>query len=101
MARHVEWLRTALKNLDDEATYIAQDSPQAAAEFVKAILSSIQHLSRFPASGREGRLPGTREWVVPNRPYLIPYRVRQGHLQILRIFHTRRLPPAGWQDERQ
>ncbi|AZC35816.1 hypothetical protein C4K37_1412 [Pseudomonas chlororaphis subsp. piscium] len=22
---HVEWLRTALKNLDDEATYIAQD----------------------------------------------------------------------------
>ncbi|AZC49019.1 plasmid stabilization system family protein [Pseudomonas chlororaphis subsp. piscium] len=38
--------------------------------------------------------------MVPNRPYLIPYRVRQGRLQILRIFHTRRLPPAGWQYDR-
>lgn len=58
---HVEWLRTALKNLDDEAAYIAQDNPQAATEFVTAILSSIQHLAHFPASGREGRLPGTRD----------------------------------------
>ncbi|OLF55569.1 type II toxin-antitoxin system RelE/ParE family toxin [Pseudomonas chlororaphis] len=93
---HIEGLRTTLKNLDDETAHIAQDNPRAAAQFVNAIQSSIQHLSRFPASGHEGRLPGTREWIVPGHPYLIPYRVRQGCLQILRIFHTRRLPPTGW-----
>jgi plasmid stabilization system protein ParE len=27
---------------------------------------------------------------------LIPYRVRQSRLQVLRIFHTRRLPPKTW-----
>lgn len=92
----VEWLRTALKNLDDEAAYIAQDNPKAAADFVNAILISVEHIAQFPASGREGRLAGTREWVVPDRPYLIPYRVRQGRVQILRFFHTRRLPPGAW-----
>ena len=92
----VEWLRTALKNLDDEAAYIAMENPKAAADFVQAILDSVGHLARFPAAGREGRLPGTREWVVADRPYLIPYRVRQIHLQVLRVFHTRRLPPSLW-----
>lgn len=92
----VEWLRTALKNLDDEAAYIALENPTAAAEFVQAIFASVEHLAQFPAIGREGRLPGTREWVLPDRPYLIPYRVRHGHLQILRVFHTRRLPPSAW-----
>ena len=96
----VEWLRTALKNLDDEATFIALENPTAAADFVKAIFASVEHLAQFPAIGREGRLPGTREWILPDRPYLIPYlipyRVRHGHLQILRVFHTRRLPPSAW-----
>ncbi|MNP71673.1 Plasmid stabilization system protein [compost metagenome] len=57
---------------------------------------SVEQLAQFPASGREGRLAGTREWVVPDRPYLIPYRVRHGRVQILRLFHTRRLPPNAW-----
>ncbi|MFJ2712461.1 type II toxin-antitoxin system RelE/ParE family toxin [Pseudomonas sp. NPDC087346] len=92
----VEWLRTALKNLDDEAAHIAIENPKAASQFVQAIVDSVDHLSRFPASGREGRLPGTREWILPDRPYLIPYRVRHGSVQILRIFHTRRLPPNRW-----
>ncbi len=92
----VEWLRTALKNLDDEAAYIAIENPKAASEFVQAILTCADHLARFPASGREGRLAGTREWALSDRPYLIPYRVRQGRLQILRVFHIRRLPPDKW-----
>lgn len=91
----VEWLRTALKNLDDEATYIAVENPQAAIEFVKAIRASVEQLSQFPSIGREGRLPGTREWPLPNWPYVIPYRIRLGKLQVLRIFHRRRLPPSS------
>lgn len=92
----VEWLRTALKNLDDEAAYLAQDNPQAAVDFVMAVRASVDHLSRFPAIGREGRITGTRAWPMPDHPYLIPYRFRSGRLQVLRIFHTRRLPPSRW-----
>ena len=92
----VEWLKTALKNLDEEAAYIALESPKAAATFVEAIQASVEKLAQFPAMGREGRLAGTREWPLPDLPYVIPYRIRNGRLQVLRIFHTRRLPPSMW-----
>ncbi|NWE72003.1 type II toxin-antitoxin system RelE/ParE family toxin [Pseudomonas gingeri] len=92
----VEWLKTALRNLDDAAAYIAQDNPQAAQAFMLEVRASVQRLAQFPAMGREGRIPGTREWPLPDLPYLIPYRIRNGRLQVLRVFHTRRLPPDQW-----
>lgn len=92
----VEWLRKALQNLDDEAAYLAQHNLAAARDFVAAVFDDIAQLALHPAMGREGRVPGTREWPMPGHPYLIPYRVRDGKLQILRIFHTRRLPPERW-----
>lgn len=92
----IEWLRGALRNLDTEASYIAQDNPAAARTFVNAVLADIDLLATNPAAGREGRVSGTREWVMNDYPYLIPYRIRAGRLQVLRIFHTRRLPPLRW-----
>lgn len=92
----VEWLKAALKNLDDEAAFIAQENPKAAYEFVQAIRTGLEHVAEFPAMGREGRVLGTREWVMPRWPYLVPYRIREGRLQVLRIFHTRRQPPNSW-----
>ncbi|GLK88749.1 type II toxin-antitoxin system RelE/ParE family toxin [Pseudomonas turukhanskensis] len=92
----IEWLRKALKNLDSEATYIAEHNPQAASDFVQAVMADVQRLAEFPSMGREGRLPGTREWPMVNHPFLIPYRVRDGRLQVLRVFHTRRQPPENW-----
>ncbi len=60
------------------------------------VRASVQRLAQFPAMGREGRIPGTREWPLPDLPYLIPYRIRNGRLQVLRVFHTRKLPPNQW-----
>ena len=90
----VKWLRTALANLEAEATYIARDSPSAAPRVVNAIVSSVNQLKRFPAMGRPGRVPGTRELVVLHTPYIIPYRVREDVVEILRIFHGARRWPT-------
>ncbi|MDP2196877.1 MAG: type II toxin-antitoxin system RelE/ParE family toxin [Rhodocyclaceae bacterium] len=43
--------------------------------------------------GRPGRVPGTRELVVTRFPYILPYRVREQAVEILRIFHTSRKWP--------
>lgn len=85
----VEWLAKKLKNLEDEANYIALENPKAADDFSDAIFSSVDRLAQFPSMGREGRVKHTREWAVPNWSYLIPYRVRGDRLQILGVFHTR------------
>ena len=89
----VRWLRRALLNLDQEASYIAQDNPKAAAEFVLHLRDSALMLGEQPNLGRSGRIPGTRELVVANLPYILPYRVRNDAIEILRVFHTARKWP--------
>lgn len=94
----IRWLRTALKNLDDEADYIAQDNPQAAAALVKHVLDMVDALAEHPAIGRPGRVPGTRELIVTGMPYLIPYRVKGEAVEILRVFHGSRQWPSRFDD---
>ncbi|MFZ0680303.1 type II toxin-antitoxin system RelE/ParE family toxin [Candidatus Binatus sp.] len=89
----VRWLRRALRNLDEEAEYIARDDPDAAARTVQRIVTAVAQLSTHPASGRIGRVPGTRELVVTGTPYIVPYRVRGDAVEILRVFHAARKWP--------
>lgn len=92
----VRWLRRALQNLEAEAAYIAQDNPQASVRLVKAVGDAVALLAEHPALGRPGRIAGTRELVIPDYPYLVPYRVRADTVQVLRVFHTSRKPPEHW-----
>ena len=53
----------------------------------------VEQLVTHPALGRPGRVAGTRELVVIGTPYLIPYRIRDKSLEILRVFHAARKWP--------
>ncbi len=44
--------------------------------------------------GRAGRVPGTRELVISGTPYIVPYRVRGGAVEVLRVFHAARRWPT-------
>lgn len=92
----IRWLRKALRNLDDEAAYIAADDPAAARLLVGRVLEAVEMLAEQPGLGRPGRVPGTRELVVLKSRYIVPYRVRGDSVEILRVFHTSRRPPQRW-----
>jgi toxin ParE1/3/4 len=92
----VRWLRKALRNLDDEATYIATDDAAAARLVVKRVLDAVSSLAEQPGLGRPGRVPGTRELIVAKTRYIVPYRVRGEAVEILRVFHTSRRLPDRW-----
>ena len=92
----VRWLRKALRNLDDEASHIAADSPAAAQVVVQRILDAVALLPEQPGMGRPGRVPGTRELVVLKTRYIVPYRVRGQIVEVLRVFHTSRRLPERW-----
>ena len=92
----IRWLRTALRNLADEADYIAAEDGAAARLVVKRVLEAVELLSTQPAIGRPGRVHGTRELLVPKTRYLIPYRIHRDQVQVLRVFHTSRKPPKRW-----
>ena len=89
----VKWLPRALIDLMHLREYIAQDSPGAAKSVADRILGTVSYLREHPEIGRAGRRPGTREMIVPGLPYIIPYRFRQGSIEILRVLHTSRRWP--------
>jgi addiction module RelE/StbE family toxin len=89
----VVWLRTALRNLDQTAAYIAQDNPNAAKRVVERLREATERLARYPDSGRPGRVAGTRELIAPGLPFILPYRVRQKRIEILRVLHASRRWP--------
>ena len=92
----IKWLRTALKNLDDELEYIAREDYALAVKIYAHIQDAVDNLKQFPQSGRPGRIFGTRELLIVRYPYIIPYRVRGDVVQILRVFHTSRKLPEKW-----
>jgi len=94
----VRWLATALQNLDHEASLIAKDDPQAARLVVMRIHLAVCLLAENPALGHPGRIHGTRELVVPDTSYIVPYRVRPrlDRIEILRVFHSSRKTPRSW-----
>ena len=92
----LRWLRKALRNLDDEATYIAADDAAAARLVVKRVLDAVALLPAQPGLGRPGRVPGTRELVVLKTRYVVPYRVRGDVIELLRVFHSSWRLPDRW-----
>ena len=60
------------------------------------ILAATVRLAQFPESGRPGRRAETRELVVSQTPYLVPYRVRGELVEVLRVLHGRQRWPDAF-----
>ena len=92
----LRWTRRAERDLDEIASYIGQDSPAAAARVILELIDRVESsLTKRPAIGRAGRVLGTRELVMGELPYVVPYRVREQDIEILRVLHTSRRWPYG------
>jgi addiction module RelE/StbE family toxin len=84
----LEFARRYFRRLEDIKERVATDNPAAAARLIARIRDAVSRLARFPASGRPGRVVGTRELVITGTPYIVPYRVRGDAVQIITILHS-------------
>jgi addiction module RelE/StbE family toxin len=90
----VVWSRRAVRHLIHLREFIEKDSDQNAALIASRIVKAVDLLESHPEIGRPGRIIGTRELVVPDTPYIIPYRVRRERLELIAVFHGRQKWPA-------
>lgn len=91
---NIVWSPEAIEDLLSLRAYIAEDNPAAARRAVLPVLESIEQLlPDNPQIGRAGRVPGTRELVIPRTPYIVPYRFQRTTIQILRVYHGARRWP--------
>lgn len=89
----VIWFKRAIWDLKSVKDYIGQDNSLAAQQIVQRIKNKVFLLSEQPGIGRPGRVPGTKELLVDQTPYVLPYRVRDNKIEILRVLHTSRQWP--------
>jgi toxin ParE1/3/4 len=88
----IRWTRLAHEDINTAYEYVADDGAGAANQFLERIQQAAI-LVRHPMAGRTGRIPGTRELVVPGTPWILPYRIRRGFVDILGVIHGARKWP--------
>lgn len=91
MKRRV-WSARAARHLSEIFDFIAAENPAAAGRVVARILSATERLERHPFSAPAGRVPGTRQLVVPTLPYVVIHVVGPDAIEIHGVFHTARHP---------
>jgi toxin ParE1/3/4 len=91
---NVVWSRRAIRHLEALREHIATGSEQNAVLIARRILKAVALVQIQPDMGRPGRVLGTRELVVPDTPYIIPYRVRHERLELIAVFHGRQKWPV-------
>jgi toxin ParE1/3/4 len=89
----VAWTRQALRDLDPAFEYTAEHDPGAAPAIIERIETALAAIADLPHAGRRGRVDGTRELVVTGTPYIIPYRLRRGRIELLALIHGARRWP--------
>lgn len=85
------WSPESIHDLLALRAHIAEHDPAAAKRIALHILYCVEGLLADLLKLRApGRVPGTRELVIPKTPYIVPYRMRGARIEILRVFHSAR-----------
>lgn len=92
--KRLVWSEHAETDLDRITDYIARDDVMAAIGVRDEIENHTEQLRKFPYSGREGRLKGTRELVVAHTPFIVIYIVGEA-VTLVRVLHgAQQWPPS-------
>jgi toxin ParE1/3/4 len=84
----IVWTEQATRQLDQVQEFIAlSNSPEVSLNVAFQVLASIEQLARFPMLGRTGRVPGSRELIIPNTPFIAAYALDEERVIILAIYH--------------
>jgi addiction module RelE/StbE family toxin len=97
-AIQLRWSELAIGDLLEIVTYIAEDNPVAAFDVDEEIHRQVELLVTHPKIGRPGRIKGTKELVISNLSYVLPYLIDGDSVEILRVYHTSRLWPKSIRD---
>jgi len=89
----IKWTEPAARALESIQDYIARDNPSAAFDAARRIRHATVQLRYHPRLGRAGQVRGAFEPVIPDLPFILPYRIKGKEVQILSVYHTSRKWP--------
>ena len=83
----VKWTSKALQDLETILQYISQEDPDTATSVAQRLWDHAKALESFPRLGKPGRLKNTRELIITDLPYIVPYILENEQVIILRVLH--------------
>lgn len=87
----------ASSDLDSIHEYYQSRLGPAAADAVLAqIIEALEQLETFTGLGRPSQTPDVRELILSKFPFIAPYRLAYGEVQVLRILHQRTERQEEW-----
>jgi toxin ParE1/3/4 len=89
----VRWTVPAAEQLEAAYYYISESNPGAAERTTNHIVDVTEMLGKHPGAGRRGRVPGTREFAMPDMPLIVAYKVGKETVWILAVYHAARKWP--------
>ena len=97
----VEWTEPALTQWEQSLDYIEAENAAAAQRIETRVVDAIEMLGVHPYAGRIGRIAGTRQFAVPQSPFLVIYEVIQSDdvLWVVAVFDGRRRWPKSFPKE--
>ncbi len=81
------WTELAEADLDAIVLYVADESISNALAMDSRIRERVRMLADYPELGPLGRIPDTRELVVPNDRCVVVYRLQDDLVYVLRVIH--------------
>lgn len=88
----------AIQDRDSIFDFIEAESPKAAVLVDCRIEVQVNQLGRFPEFGRLGRVDDTRELIISQTPYIVPYRIYGDVIRVLRVLHQAQQWPESLGD---
>jgi addiction module RelE/StbE family toxin len=90
------WSARAKRDVKVIGVYIARHNRTAAVATVKRIVATATSLLEYPSMGHAGRVPDTREILVPETSYIVVYRADGRAVRVVAVMHTSREWPDSF-----
>lgn len=87
------WTRLALDDFNQAYKFISTHNPKLLKNTIQQIDKALESLKNYPYLGKQGRVENTRELVVYQTPFVIPYRTKEDRIEILAFIHGSRQWP--------
>lgn len=87
------WTRLALDDFNQAYHYVSTHNPQFLKNTIQQIEKALENLKNYPYLGKQGRVENTRELIVYQTPFIIPYRIKEDRIEILAFIHGSRQWP--------
>ncbi len=82
------WRHSAELQLRSQLAFIRNVSPRAAMRMRNRIKERLARLSHAPRSGHLTDIPGIRELIISQTPYVVVYELSADTITILQFFHS-------------